>query len=196
MSRNRTGWAIGILAIGIGMALWPVAIASAGQNGSTSNHGSQHKQKHGNSQSSPQTAKFCSYYISAVDIYQSNAGAFTHEDPALKRMVADLEKAQSVAPAAIKKYVTAMVKATKSELTARNPNEMNLSGPSGHISNWGNSHCPSGNSGNSGNSGSSNSNNSNNSNNSGNSGASGNSGNSGTSGNSGSSARPRPGQEA
>jgi hypothetical protein len=174
---RRLGPSIGTLAIGIALVLLPTSMASASQNGGTSNHGTQHKQKHGNTkpkpQTSSQTASFCRSYIAAVNVYESNAGAFTHEDPQLKRMVAYLEKAQAEAPAAVKKFVTQMLKATRAALTAKKPNQINLSGPSEHISRWGNSHCPSTSSGNSGNSG-----NASNSGNSGNSGTIGNSGNS------------------
>jgi hypothetical protein len=111
--------------------------------------------------------------------HPSNRGSGNHSHSKTKQ-------AQAEAPASLKKYVTEMLNATKSELTAKNPNEINLSGPSGHISQWGDTHCPTGNSGNTGSVGNSgrvgNSGSSGNSGNSGNSGSLGNSGNSGNSG--------------
>ena len=62
----------------------------------------------------------------------------------MKRMVFYFEKAQSLAPTtALKKSVTAMLKLTKADLTAKNPNKVNFSAASRPVSKWGDAHCPS-----------------------------------------------------
>lgn len=136
MNLHRTGSAA-VLTIGFALAVSPMSVAAASQNGSTSKHGE------AKSESSSRPT-FCSYVASAGDIYGSDEGEFEHEDPAMKRMVLYFEKAQSLAPtAALKKSVTAMLKLTKADLTAKNPNKVNFSAASKPVSKWGDAHCPS-----------------------------------------------------